>query len=260
MSDFFKIVKINILSLIALPILFFSTTVKLLAKMLAKIVWLSGIAVLAIGVKTIFETIRKLDMVTNKILLGAIVVGLIAALVIVFVLIRLVVSVIIMAFAKVVTTCLDYCYRFLYGIVYAKLFIICQSEHEELLEYASPIVAILGCLPYLLLLLIHNGLIFFFKHAVAIMTLAGMGTVFGGIGILNFISKRDYGLVFFDFVALFPVFEIVYGVVLYLIITVGTACVLFMIGLEWNEWGMEMQGATSKKKDSAKAKTLAKAS
>jgi len=100
MSDFFKIVKINILSLIALPILFFSTTVKLLAKMLAKIVWLSGIAVLAIGVKTIFETIRKLDMVTNKILLGAIVVGLIAALVIVFVLIRLVVSVIIMAFLK----------------------------------------------------------------------------------------------------------------------------------------------------------------
>ena len=51
-----------------------------------------------------------------------------------------------------------------------------------------------------------------------------------------------------------------YGVVLYLIITVGIASVLFMIGMEWNEWGMEMQGATSKKKDSANAKPVANAS
>lgn len=259
MGDFFKIIKINVLALIALPILFLSTTVKLLAKMLAKIVWLSGIAVLAIGVMTIFETIRKLDTITNKWLLGFIFVGLIAILVAVFLLIRLVVSVIVVAFTKVLTTSLDYCYRFLYGIVYAKLFILCQSEHEDLLDSASPIAAILGCLPYMFLLMIHNGLIFFFKHAVAIMTLAGMGIVFGGIGMLNHISERDYGLVFFDFVALFPVFEIVYGVVLYLIITVGIASVLFMIGLEWNEWGMEMQGATSKKKDSANTKPVANA-
>ena len=65
MGDFIKIVKINILSLLALPILLLSTTVKLFAKLLAKIVWLTGIVVLAIGVKTIFETIRKLDKVTN---------------------------------------------------------------------------------------------------------------------------------------------------------------------------------------------------
>lgn len=257
MGDFIRIIKINFLALLALPILFLSTTVKLFAKLLAKIVWLTGIAVLAIGVKTIFETIRKLDKVTNIFLLGAIFIGMIAVLVAVFFLIRLAVSIIAASFSKVVTTSLDYCYRFLYGIVYAKLFILCQSDHEELLDSASPVAAILGCLPYMLLLLIHNGLIFFFKHAVAIMTLAGMGIVFGGIGMLNYISERDYGLMFLDFVALFPLFEIVYGVVLYLVITVGTAVVLFMIGLEWNEWGMEMQGVTSKKKDAGKEKSAA---
>lgn len=245
MNNFLKIVKINLLALIALPLLILSTAAKLFARMLGKFVKLFGIAALAVGIILIFETARDLDAATDMFLLIAIALGLFLIFVIAFIVAMFIVSLIVKTFAKILTISLEAFYQFIYDTIYIKLYQLCTTEYESLPDTISPVARKVSCFLYMILFAIHNALLFFLRHAMTIMSIVAIGVVVGGVGVLNMISNRDYGIGIFEFISLFPTFEIVYGVVLYLAVTLGIASILFIIGAEWSQWGAEMQGVIS---------------
>lgn len=237
------IIKINILALVALPMLLLSTAIKLLAKAMEKLLLIFGIviitAVLALILelmKTPGETLQGILMLILCLVIG----GIFTA---VFVWILSLISSVVMVGVTVVIGVFNVLYELVYK-GYAVLYRICKRDYGIISREGSPFLNGLCCLIYSLLRGVNRLLILFVTHALKLAIAACV--LIAGYSLLdmNAAIRRLFGVNLFRYLGLFSGYEIISGILLYLVVMVGICVVLVSLGIEWNEWGMEMRIST----------------
>lgn len=240
MNNVVGIIKINVLALIAFPVLLFATAMKLLAKSMEKAVELFKIVCISFAVIVLFEIMRNLSEAIDFIFLILIFFGMLGIFSFLLFLVITLATVIIQVIISLLIGGCEAVYAGTYAI-YAKLFQMCTTEYDSMEEMQSPATKGLCCFVYSLLRIVNKVIIVFTQKALVFMILASIGVIIGGILAINGIAMRDYGISILTYIKLFPTFEIVYGVVLYFTFTLGISSILITLGTEWSEWGTEMQ-------------------
>jgi len=239
-----KIIKINLLALLAFPLLLFATAAKMAAKALEKVIAILGTILIVFGIALLFEIARNFSeaMELVVIIIVCIVLGGIFSVIVIFLL--SIASVAIMTVVGVVMGLLEGAYTLSYS-GYASLFYSCKKEYGLLSGGGGSFLYGALCLIYTLLRAVNKVIIFFVTHALKILIALSLVLVVGGILLMNAEIHKVFGLNLLEYMKLFPAFNIVYGIVLYAAAAVGTSSILISLGIEWNEWGAEMEFSTS---------------
>lgn len=244
MRSVWKLLKINILSIAAILLLLPAVVVKLAAKILKKTQFLLGVVLALIATIAVFRILRDPVSVLQGIfefLLLFCVAGIAVGLVI---LILSIISSISMTVIEAVIGLFESIYESMYSW-YTKLFELCQSDFKELCSNRNQVLIGIVCFCYIVLRLFNQSLIFFISHALKFFILFG-GIVLGG-SVYLFHSEivKELGISLFAYLKLFPIFDLLYAAVLYLVVIGGSLGVLISLGLDWSEWGAEMRLETS---------------
>ena len=240
--DVLRVIKINLLALIAFPLLILATIVKLIAKAMEKILTIVGTVLIIGGIALIFELAKNpgeffqgLVMFIAIMVLG----GIFTALII---WILSLLSTIVMTGVSLVIGVVNAVYELLYA-GYAGLYHICYEEYC-LLDFSRK-VRIGSCFIYSLLRIVNRVIIFFATHAIKVLIVISVALVVGSIIKANASIQTVFGLNLLAYLKLFSLYEVVYGVVLYLAFLAGFVVLLISLGVEWSEWGEEMSLSTS---------------
>ena len=245
-----KIIKINVLALLALPLLLAATGVRLISKALQKALAIIGTIVITFAVALLFEAARDIGGALEVVVIvfAIIVIGGIFTAIVIWLL--TISSALIMGAVGAVIHLLEYVYAGIY-FCYTALFQICKSDYESLNVGERPAIKRVSCFLFTFLEAVNKLIILFVSHALKILAAAGVLIVVGGIVLFDIQIHRTFGVHLFEYLKLFPAYEIVSGVVLYFVFTFGIFSVLISLGLEWNEWGAEMRASTTDYDESA---------
>ena len=240
--DILRVIKINVLALVAFPLLILATVVKLLAKALEKILTIVGTIFVIGGIALIFELAKNPgDFFQGLVMFFVIMVlgGIFTALII---WILSMVSAVVMTGVTLVIGVVNAFYELLYA-GYAGLYHICYEDYC-LLDFSRK-ARIGSCFIYSLLRVFNRIIIFFATHAIKVLVVLSIVIVVGSLLRANASIQATFGLNLFAYLKLFSLYEIVYGVVLYLAFLAGFVILLISLGVEWSEWGEEMSLSTS---------------
>ena len=244
MKKLFGVIKINILSIIALPLLLLAVGVKLLAKGLEKIMVAIGSVVLLLVAMLISAMVQHPDEVFSTILMVIVVLVVGGLITLVIILLFTVVSSFITAVAAAIIGVLNGIYELIYG-GYSSLYYKCKSCYEEQLgDMGNPLLKGLACLIYSILRALNGCIIFFVTHALKLLALASLLLVVGTLLSINWQTKTTLGLNIFTALGMFPVSDVIAGAILYIAFIFSISTLFISLGLEWNEWGREMKMAT----------------
>lgn len=235
MGKILKILKINILSVIALPVLLIATASKLIAKALEKLAVVLGMAFFTLALFVFFEILKNPGSILT-----------IIAFIVVFILIVAVIILIVhFCFAVVVSVwsflikIFDTIYQYTY-LGYLKLYEICTSDYHTLCgnnqkNYKLP------CLFYTVLNGINKVIVGFLTFslylAIGLSALLVICTLLG----LNSNVSNVLGINLLEFASKFDTFSLVYGIVIYLAIVATVIAALLSLGIEWHEWAQELK-------------------
>ncbi len=240
--DVLRVIKINVLALIAFPLLMLATVVKLVAKAMEKILTIVGTVLIIGGIALIFELAKNPgELFQGLVMFIAIMVlgGIFTALII---WILSLMSAIVMTGVNLIIGVVNAVYELVYA-GYAGLYHICYEDYC-LLDFSRK-VRIGSCFIYSLLRIVNRVIIFFATHAIKVLFVISIALVVGSVIKTNASIQDMFGLNIIAYLKMFSLYEIVYGVVLYLAFLAGVVILLLSLGVEWSEWGEEMSLSTS---------------
>ncbi len=240
MEKFFKVLKVNLLSIIALPLLILATVCKLIAKAMEKLPVIIGILVftglLALG----FEFVKNPDSGMNVI--AGILVAFIVAGLIILVLIaiaRLAATVVSVIWYTIIAF-----FDAIYNVTYTgflKLFAICENDYQYInLNGKKGLNAVL-CLFYTVLRVVNRIIVTVVSFALFASIALSILLIGGALIGLSSDYQKDFGLNLFEAAARFDTFSLVYGIVMFICIMAVFVVVLLSLGIEWHEWAMELK-------------------
>lgn len=247
MANILKVLKINFLSLLALPFFLLTILAQLLMKAVQK-------TMVFIGLGAALFALFLLNLLFNN--PGGFLDGLgtFFAILIVFGSIILIVAGILFLFGTVaaalvtavislLTTILDSAFHLCHNL-YCQLFDICRRDHSALTaDSASPALR-LTC-PFFYLMKGLNALIVF------LLSIAGPLAICASIGIIGYLvysvhrfTSQSFGLGIFAYLKLFPTVNVVFSVLYFVVVALGIATALVTLGMEWMEWGKLLKFST----------------
>lgn len=237
MGKLIKIIKINLLSVIALPLLLVATASKLIAKALEKIAVIAGMFILTLGLVLLFEALKAPGSI-----LWAIVIVIVFFLVIaiIFIIIELCFAVLVSIWGIAIlifNTIYEYTY-----MGYFKLYEICTTDFallSNLQETQKGYYA--ACLFYSLLKGVSWLIIRFVSLSLYLSIGGSIFIVACSLINLNNNTQRVLGINLFTFMSKFDTFSLIYGIVMYLAIIATFVVTLISLGIEWNEWAKELK-------------------
>lgn len=245
MKKVFGVIKINVLSLIALPILLAAVAVKMLAKAFEKAMVAIASVVILLAAMLISAIIQNPGEVLNTVFIVIIVLVICGLITLLIVCIFTVASGIIMAIAAFIIGILSGIYELLYS-GYSALYNKCKGCYEEQLSgIENPVLKGFMCLFYSVLRGLNACIIFFVTHALKLIILGCLLLMGGALYGLNRQTRAILGLNLFTTLGMFPASDVIAGAVLYIALFFCISAVLISMGLEWNEWGREMKMATT---------------
>ena len=237
-----KCIKINILALIGFPLLVLASMVKLIAKAMEKTILILG-TIVGLGVVAVaMEVVKERGQLINGIviLIAGIVVG--GMLVAMLVGILFLVSAVLMTFVNLVINVINSIYELVYA-GYAGIYHICYGDYCML--EMSPGAKRAGCFLFTLLRIVNRIIVFFATHALKL--LVAFTVVVIGYCVLqsNAYITSVFGMDLLTYLKLFPIYQVIAGIILYIACMAGIAIVFISLGIEWSEWGEEMSLSTS---------------
>ncbi|MDE5951857.1 MAG: J domain-containing protein [Acetatifactor sp.] len=244
MKKVLKIAKINILAIIALPLLLLATAAKLAAKAMEKTITIIGAIFILFGIAVIFEIFKNPSEFLNGFFLVIVCLVLGGIFTAIAVWILSLISAIVMAVVSIIISLLNSAYELVYA-GYAAIYNSCKTEYALVNEEGNGFVNGLCCLFFTLLRVINRAIILFVIHALKIFVLASIVIVIGSLVLSNQYVQEHFGIGLLTYVRMFPTYSIVYGVTLYLAFLIAIVVILLSLGIEWNEWGSEMDLSTS---------------
>lgn len=237
-----KIIKINILALIAFPLLLLATMVKLLAKAMEKVLLIIGTVFVLSMIVLILELFKDPSSVLMGILMLLVVLVIFGLIILLLVWILTMISAIIMAAVALVIGAINALYELVYK-GYAGIYHICYEDYCTLEMSTGAKRG--SCFLFTLLRVFNKVIVFFATHAFKVL----LTITLVGIGWCLFRShtyvQDMFGMGLIEYLKLFPTYEIVKGVVLYVSVMAAFAIVMISLGIEWSEWGQEMSLSTS---------------
>lgn len=244
MKKVLKIIKINLLAIIAFPLLLLATAAKLAAKAMEKTITIFGAILILLGIAAIFEIFKNPSGFFNGffIVIICLVLGGIFTAIAIYVL--SIASSIIMAVVAVIIALVNAVYELIYA-GYAALYHVCKTDYAEIRQDSNGFVSGLCCLFFTLLRFVNRVIILFVTHAIKILVLASVVIVIGSLIMCNQAVQESMGINLLAYLKLFSAYPIVYGCTIYVASLIAIVVILVSLGLEWSEWGSEMELSTS---------------
>ena len=238
----FRVIKINVLALAAFPLLILATVIKLLAKAMEKLLTIIGTVVIIGGIALIFELAKNPGDFFQGLVMFLVIMfigGIFTALII---WVLTMISAVVMGGVNLVIGVVNALYELLYA-GYTALYHICYEDYCLLDMWGRARIG--SCFFYSLLRVFNRVIIFFATHAIKVLAAVSVVVVAYSLIDANAGIQATFGLHLFAYLKLFSLYEIVYGVVLYLAFLAGFVILLISLGVEWSEWGEEMSLSTS---------------
>lgn len=232
-----KIIKINFLALMALPLLILSTFIKLLAKAMEKALIILRVFVLICGIVLAFEIVKNPNQVMEAVgyfLAFFIFFGIFA--IIALAIIKLISSAI-MATVNIFIRAMNTVYKCVYA-GYTTLYRICYMDYCML--DIQPSAKRGMCFAYMLLWILNRLVVFFAIHALKIMIVCNIGVIFYyAVSVIRYVYS-EFNMNLFQYLKVYSSFDVIGEFILELIVLAGVSTVLISLGNEWSEWGKEM--------------------
>ncbi len=244
MRKVLKIIKINILAILAFPLLVLATAAKLAAKAMEKTITIIGAILILLGIAGILEICKNPSGFFSGffiVILCLILGGIFTAIAI---LVLRIASSIIMAVVAIIIALANFVYELVYA-GYAALYHICKSDYAEICQGSNGFVNGLCCIFFTLLRFVNHMIILFVTHAIKILVIASVVIVIGSLIMCNQVIQESMGINLLAYLKLFSTYPIVYGCTIYVASMIAIVVILVSLGLEWNEWGSEMELSTS---------------
>lgn len=240
MEKAFKILKINLLSIIALPLLFMATASKLIAKALEKVAVILSMLFLTLMLVLGFEFFKDPSSGFQALLY------MIAFLVICFFIIAVIVLLMKLAAAVISTiwSAIIAFFEIIYDFTYSgflRLFAICENDYQYISLNGKKVLNATLCLFYTILRFFNKLIITVISFALPASIILSILLVASSLLSAHSHLKGTFGIGLFDFIGKFDTFSIVYGIVMYIAMIGMVVLVLISLGIEWYEWAQELK-------------------
>lgn len=240
MEKLLKIIKINILSLIALPLLVTATASKLIAKALEKLALILGMLILTLFVVMGFEFFKNPESGLEVLLtiLAVFFIGFLIIMIIFFVM-TVMASVVTAVWAAVIGF-----FEVIYDVTYTgflKLYAVCGDDYQFISLTGSKASNALFCLFYTILNAVNKLIVTVISFALPASFLLSLFLVADAIIGIHIRVKADFGIGLFQFLGKFDAFSVVYGIVMFIMVMALFVTVLISLGAEWHEWAQELK-------------------
>lgn len=240
MTKALKIMKINLLSLLALPLLLIATVCKLTAKALEKLAVILGMLILTFFVAMGFEFFKDpeggLEFLLT--LLAVLFIGFLIIMILVF-LVTVMASVVTAVWSAIIGF-----FEVIYDLTYTgflKLHAVCESDYQFISLTGTKAGNAALCLFYTILSFVNRLIVIVISFALpASFILSGLLVLDSLIGIHRKV-KAAFGIGLFQFMGKFDTFSVVYGIVMFVMIMALFVIVILSLGIEWHEWAQELQ-------------------
>ena len=240
MSNFFRIIKINIYSFLALPFLVTAFVSKLIAKAVSKLGTILRMTLLTVVIAAVILLINNPEYIKEHIGTGVIVLvvagSIIAILRVAFSVVRFILTSIYHAVASLFETLFDLTYS-----VYVSLYNGCKNDFAYLTLTGPPVIYGILCVAFLLLRLTDFLIMAFINISLILFAVASFGAAaFMYIATEKYV-RETFGLDLFTFFSMFDLPSKIMGIVLYLVLVADVFVVLVSLGLEWKKWSDELK-------------------
>lgn len=240
MEKALKILKINLLSLVALPLLLIATASKLIAKALEKLAVILGMLLLTLFVIMGFEFFKNPESGLEVLLtlIAVLVIGFLIIMIIVF-LMTVVASVITVIWSAIIAF-----FEGIYDLTYVgflRLYATCENDYQYISLNGKKVTNALLCLFFTILSGINKLIVTIISWALPASILLSIVLVLGSLIGIHSDVKKTFGIGLFQFIGKFDTFSVVYGVVMFVMIMALFVIVLLSLGIEWHEWAQELK-------------------
>ena len=240
MEKTLKILKINALSLVAIPLLLLATFFKLVAKAFEKITIFLVLGVIAL----ILFAYLSLAMMPKNI--GEVIIVLLCILILFALMFFLVgwlfglISVIAIAVWNGIIKVFDNLYETTYN-AYLSLFTSCEEDYQILSLNGRKGPNAVACLFFTIL----KGLSLLITTLVTLSLVIGITASVGIVLItlfdLNKNVKTAFGMNFFKYMAKCQLHDVIFGILIYVVIMGMIITCIMAMAMEWYEWGKELR-------------------
>lgn len=240
MEKALKILKINLLSLVALPLLLIATASKLIAKALEKLSLILGMLVLTLFVTMGFEFFKdpKSGLEVLLALIAILFIGFVIIMLIIFVM-SLMASIVTMIWAAIIGF-----FEVIYDWTYAgflRLYAACESDYQYISLTGKKVPNALFCLFYTILSGINKLIVTVISLALPASIVLSALLVLGSLLEIHIRAKNTFGIGLFQFMGRFDTFSLVYGIVMFIMTMALFVTVILSLGVEWHEWAQELK-------------------
>ncbi len=232
------ILKINILSIISLPLLLASVVVKLIQKTVERVPVLFRVFVV-ITMTSILNSMFKstnyfFGQLADLFELGIFSVGIF----------MLVLGVIVIKFTlAVLVSCIDILFMKIYG-GYLRLYDICSRDFGLIVQNEGSGNLRFGCVFWYFVRIIHRIIAGVFSAALVISIVLSVGFVGYSIFYVNKNVSEIFAIDLISYIKLFPPIEIIFTIINFVVVVASVVTVLISLGAEWNKWGVDLRLAS----------------
>ena len=240
MGKIINILKINVLALVAIPLLLLATACKLIAKSMEKIPLFIGLAIASafiLSMASFESTTESIFKVIAYIIAILIFFGVVV--VILFWIFSLISGLAMLAWTLIMT-----CFNSLYDLCYTgyfSLYIACESDYQVLSLNGKKALNGLICPFYSIL----RGLSWIITTLVSLMLPAAVvfsiGLVLLTLFDLNSNTKAAFGLNLIQFAKKSPTASVIGGIFIYLSVMAIAITAIMAFALEWYEWAQDLK-------------------
>ncbi len=240
MEKALKILKINFLSLIALPLLLLATACKLIAKALEKVAVILSMLFLTILLILGFEFFKNPDSGFQALLYMIVFFVICFVIIAVFILLMKLAAAVISAIWNAIIAFFEAIYDWTY-VGFLKLYASCENDYQYISLNGKKAQNALLCLFYTMLRFINKLIVTVISFALPASIILSVLIVAGSLFSAHSRIRATFGIGLFDFIGKFDTFSMVYGIVMYVAMIAMVVIVLLSLGVEWYEWAQELK-------------------
>ena len=236
-----KIIKINILSSVAIPFLLISAITKIVATVVENLLLITGIAVFTLITAFVFEFLRNPSTILELLIFIAIFIVIGA----IFIYIISLIFTILVGIFSMVTSFLLQVLEFISDItttIYGKILSICSYDYNIIdKNCSSKIKSNFLCFCYTITYILNKLIIFILYNSIFIFVLGAIVTFITPIILIASKINKDFGINIFSFLRLFDWYTLLYGIVIYIIALGGLSLIIVKVGIDISECGEEFK-------------------
>ena len=227
-----KLIAVNLLSVLYLPLFLFSTVSILISRALSK-THIIVISVLGIALLTFIHNLVSFDDVRFRM-----------AMIFFFFFLFIILFVLAIVFASAAIVSASAIIASFFEILHSASTALCDTIMNKcdalmLDKTSGQKASAITCPVFAFAMLLRRIIITVFSKAGILAIIAGVFIIAGIPVLLHFRFLNDYGVGLIGFLKLFPVVEIIFTVFYALIIMAAAVAIILALGFEWSEWGNE---------------------